>query len=191
MNKAYETMRNFWLDVKNLQHKEEVPLLGERKICVCGVEIAARDTKGGIKNFLIAASSLGNASIYFENNSASGIGGFTGGASSGSVREKALRMMQAGAAAAVRLEPKAVLTPQQNENKVTLFAVSGDGQIYASELPETDVRNPENALYAFFAYSQQLISAFRAENEAVSPSKETAKPAAPSAAAETEPDKKQ
>ena len=97
MNKAYETMRGFWLDVNNLQHKKEVPLLGDKKICVAGVEMAAQDPKGGIKNVLIAASSLGNASVYFENNSPSGLGGFTGGAASGPVRDKALRLMQAAA----------------------------------------------------------------------------------------------
>ena len=43
MNKAYETMRGFWLDVKNLQHKKEVPQLGEQKICIAGVEMAAKD----------------------------------------------------------------------------------------------------------------------------------------------------
>lgn len=165
MNKAYETMRGFWLDVKNLQHKKEVPLLGERQICVAGVEIAARDTQGGIKNFMIAASSLGNASVYFENNSASGLGGFTGGAASGPVREKALRMMQSAAAAAAHLQPVDSLPPQQNVENVTLFTVSGEGQILARELKESEVRNPENDLYAFFAYSQQLLGAFRTEHE--------------------------
>ena len=154
-------MRGFWLDVKNLQHKKEVPLLGERQICVAGVEIAARDTQGGIKNFMIAASSLGNASVYFENNSASGLGGFTGGAASGPVREKALRMMQSAAAAAAHLQPVDSLPPQQNVENVTLFTVSGEGQILARELKESEVRNPENDLYAFFAYSQQLLGAFR------------------------------
>ena len=158
-------MRGFWLDVKNLQHKKEVPLLGERQICVAGVEIAARDTQGGIKNFMIAASSLGNASVYFENNSASGLGGFTGGAASGPVREKALRMMQSAAAAAAHLQPVNSLPPQQNVENVTLFTVSGEGQISARELKESEVRNPENVLYAFFAYCQQLLGAFRSEHE--------------------------
>lgn len=168
MNKAYETMRGFWLDVKNLQHKKEVPLLGERKICVAGVEIAARDTKGGIKNFMITASSLGNASVYFENNSASGLGGFTGGAAAGAVHEKALQMVHCAAEAAQHLQPVPALPPQQNTENVTLFAVSGEGRIYASEIQEKQARNPENDLYAFFAYSQQLLGAFRAEQEAAS-----------------------
>lgn len=186
MNKAYETMRAFWLDVNNLQHKKEVPLLGEQKICVAGVEMAARDTHGGIKNLMIAASSLGNASVYFENNSASGLGGFTGGAASGPVREKALRLMQAAAAAAQRLQTAGQLTPQANPDNVTLFAISGEGQLYVHELKETDARNTENPLYPFFAYTQQLLGAFRAEQEkAENAAKEQApaaaeqKPAAP------------
>ena len=166
MNKAYETMRDFWLDVKNLQHKREVPLLGERKICVAGVEIAARDRQGHIKNFMIAASSLGNASVYFENNSASGLGGFTGGAADGPVREKALQMLHSAAQTAADLLPAAHLAPQQNTDAVTLFVVDGEGHIYAKEITEASARDPKNNLYAFFAYSQQLLGAFRTEQEA-------------------------
>lgn len=170
MNKAYETMRGFWLDVNNLQHKKEVPLLAARKICIAGVEMAARDRQGSVKNLMIAASSLGNASVYFENNSPSGLGGFTGGSSSGPVRDKALRLMQAAAAAAAAdMLPAAaeVMAPNDPE-QVTLFALSGDGQIYAQQLPEAQARNPENDLYPFFAYSQQLLGAFRTEQEAAS-----------------------
>lgn len=165
MNKAYETMRAFWLNVNNLQHKKEVPLLGEHKICVAGVEMAARDTHGGVKNLMIAASSLGNASVYFENNSASGLGGFTGGAASGPVREKALRLMQTASSSAGRLQPAQELPAQTNPENVTLFAISGDGQLYTQELKEADARNADNPLYPFFAYTQQLLGAFRAEQE--------------------------
>ena len=163
MNKAYETMRGFWLDVKNLQHKKEVPQLGEQKICIAGVEMAAKDTKGGIKNLMIAASSLGNASVYFENNSASGLGGFTGGAASGPVREKSLRLMQTAAAGVSQLDKVEVLDGQKNPAHVTLFAVSADGQIYAKDLEEKEARNPENPLYPFFAYTQQVLAGFREE----------------------------
>ena len=180
-------MRSFWLDVTNLQHKKEVPLLSERKICVAGVEMAARDTQGGIKNLMIAASSLGNASVYFENNSASGLGGFTGGASSGVIREKALRLMQAAAAVADKLPAVTALAPQTDPEYVTLFAVSGDGQIYAQPLPENQARQHENELYAFFAYTQQLLGAFRAEQEKAQQDAKTQQPAqTPSAKTEAQ-----
>lgn len=165
MNKAYETMRGFWLDVNNLQHKKEVPMLGEKKICVAGVEMAAQDPKGGIKNVLIAASSLGNASVYFENNSPSGLGGFTGGAASGPVRDKALRLMQAAAVAAATLPVVPALQAPADPQKVVLFACSGEGPIFAQELPESEVRQPQHPLYGFFAYTQQLLGAFRTEQE--------------------------
>ncbi len=173
MNKAYETMRGFWLDVDNLQHKKEVPLLTARKICIAGVEMAAQDRQGSVKNLMIAASSLGNASVYFENNSPSGLGGFTGGSSSGPVRDKALRLMQAAAAAAAadKLPSAAEVMAPNAPEQVTLFALSGDGQIYAQQLPEAQARNPENDLYPFFAYSQQLLGAFRTEQEEASASK--------------------
>ena len=175
MNKAYETMRSFWLDVKNLQHKNEVPQLGEYKVCIAGVEIAARDTKGGVKNLMIAASSLGNASVYFENNSASGLGGFTGGAASGPVREKALLLMQAAAKAVAEMDKVTHLLPQSNPENVTLFVVSAEGQLFAKELNEKEVRNPSHAFYPSFAYTQQVLGAFRQEQEKTAQSAQTEK----------------
>lgn len=166
MSTAYKTMKDFWLDVKNLQHKREVPQLGEQKICVAGVEMAAEDHKGKIKNLMIAASSLGNASVYFENNSPSGIGGFTGGAAQGAVQEKAKLMMQEASLVAGQLQQVDALPVQQDPEHVTLFTVSADGQIRAQDLYGTEARNPEHPFYAFFAYSQQLLGAFREEQEA-------------------------
>ena len=177
-------MRAFWLDVNNLQHKKEVPLLGEQQICIAGVEMAAKDSHGGIKNLMIAASSLGNASVYFENNSASGLGGFTGGAASGPVRDKALRLMKAAAAAAGKLQQSQQLPVQNNPENVTLFALSGEGKLYVQELKEADARNPENPLYPFFAYTQQLLSAFRAAQETAQAPQKEAQPAAAAAPAE-------
>ena len=158
-------MRHFWLDVQNLQHKKEVPQLGAQKVCIAGVEMAAKDDKGEIKHILIAASSLGNASVYFENNSASGLGGFTGGAASGPVREKALRLMQSAAKLAEQLPPVEQVPVQNNPEMVTLFTVSAQGKWAATELKEKDARMPENPLYNFFAYSQQLLGAFRQVQE--------------------------
>ena len=166
MNTAYQTMKEFWLDVKNLQHKHEVPQLGEQKVCVAGVEMAAADEKGKIKHLLIAASSLGNASVYFENNSPSGIGGFTGGATSGPIHETALRLMQTAAQTVSQLTPVVSLLMQNNPEDITLFTVSADGQIRSLTIKEAQVRNPEHPLYGFFAYTQQLLGAFRTQQEA-------------------------
>lgn len=179
MNQGYQTMRGFWLDVNNLQHKKEVPALGERGICVAGAEMAAADDNGKVKNLFIAASSLGNASVYFENNSPSGLGGFTGGASSGPVREKALLLMQAAAAAVAELPETSALPEQKDVNRVTLFVISKDGKIYACEVNEADVRKPDHPLYPFFAYTQQLFGAFRAEQEKSAQPAESQSPQAP------------
>ena len=165
MHKAYQTMRDFWLDVKNLQHKKEVPQLGEHHICIAGVEMAAEDPNGRIKHLMIAASTLGNASVYFENNSPSGIGGFTGGAASGPVRDKSLRMLQAATAAADQLTVCEHVTEQTDPTIVVLFAISAEGHMRQALVKEEEVRQPQHPLYAFFAYTQQLLGAFRQEQE--------------------------
>jgi len=166
MNKAYQAMRAYWLDVKNLQHKQEVPQLGVCKVCIAGVEMAALDGQGAVKHILIAASSLGNASIYFENNSPSGLGGFTGGASSDIIHEKALKVLQKAAISTAHLLPVDELPSQDDPKQITLFTVSTDGQKRMTVLPEEQVRTQSHPLYAFFAYTQQLFSAFRAQQEA-------------------------
>ncbi len=165
MNNAYQTMKAFWLDVKNLQHKKEVPQLGTQKICVAGVEMAALDANGAIKHLMIAASSLGNASVYFENNSPSGIGGFTGG-TSGPVHEKANLLLQQAAAVADKLPVVPKLQEQQDVKRITLFTASGNGELRAQDIAEAEVRNPAHPLYAFFAYTQQVLGAFRTEQAA-------------------------
>lgn len=166
MNNAYKAMREFWLDAKNLQHKEEIPAIGLCKICIAGIEMAAQDRNGKIKNLFLAASSFGNASMYFENNSASGLGGFTGGASKGAVRSKADLLLHAAARAADKLPIVMELAPQDQVQNVTLFVVSQDGEIRAASVPELDVRQPSHPLYEFFAYTQQLLGAFRVEQAA-------------------------
>lgn len=165
MSEAYNSMKNFWLDINNLQHKKEVPALGAAQVCIAGVEMAALDDKCELKHILVAASSLGNASMYFENNSPSGLGGFTGGASSGPVRDKALRMLQAAAKAADKMVAVEQLPSLQSPAHVVLFIVNKEGQLRALEQLDVDVRNPENELYPMFAYSQQLIGAFRSTQE--------------------------
>ena len=115
---------------------------------------------------MIAASSLGNASVYFENNSASGLGGFTGGAASGPVREKALRMMQSAAAAAAHLQPVNSLPPQQNVEKVTLFTVSGEGADFGQGIEGK--RGPQSAkmiCMRFLLTASSCWGPFRAEHE--------------------------
>jgi len=165
MNKPYETMRRFWMDATNLKHKQEVPLLGDKKICVAGVEMAALDKQGALKHILIVASSLGNASVYFENNSPSGIGGFTGGGSNGPVKEAAQHLMQAAADAGAQLPEVAQVSVNDNPAEVSLFALAENAAVYAARVAETEVRKAEHPLYAFFAYTQQLLGAFRAEQE--------------------------
>ena len=49
MNKAYENMRNFWLDVKNLENRKGIMELGADKISVAGVKCRCRtETKPNI-----------------------------------------------------------------------------------------------------------------------------------------------
>ena len=74
MKQSYKNMRDFWLDVKNLENRKGVLEVGPDKISVAGVEMAVPDGDS-VKYLFLATNSLGDSSLYFENNSKSGIGG--------------------------------------------------------------------------------------------------------------------
>ena len=71
MNKAYENMRSFWLDAKNLETRKGIIEIGPEKIVTAGVEMTLADGQT-VKHLLIVTNSLRHSSLYFENNSKSG-----------------------------------------------------------------------------------------------------------------------
>ncbi len=92
MNKAYENMRAFWLDAKNVENRKDVIEIGPEKIVAAGVEMALADGNT-IKHLLIATNSLGDSSLYFENNSKSGLGGMIGGHGNEPLQDAAAHML--------------------------------------------------------------------------------------------------
>lgn len=160
MNEAYKNMRAFWLDPSNLIHKKGVQGVGEFQICNAGLEFCMKDHEGKLKNIFVAASVLGDASMYFENNSPSGLGGFLGGHDRQIVTDLTKNLVDE-AAASVRELHEALLLPEPTDPaEVTLFALSKE-KLYLKTLKEEQARDPKNPLHKFFAYTQQLIGAFR------------------------------
>ena len=43
MKQAYKNMRDFWLDVKNLENRKGIIEIGPDKICVAGIEMVFLD----------------------------------------------------------------------------------------------------------------------------------------------------
>lgn len=162
MNKAYENMRKFWLDVKNLENRKGVMELGPDGISVAGVEMPVVQ-ENGVKYLLTATNSLGDSSLYFENNSTSGLGGMIGGHGNEKMQEIAARMLAHASKLTGRMS-KGTELPPPDAGMVRLFAVSKN-QIFHTQLPESEARRPENPFYPFFAYSQQLIGAFREQTQ--------------------------
>ncbi len=162
MKQAYINMRNFWLDVKNLENRKGVIEIGPDKISVAGIEMSMQDGSE-TKHLFLATNSLGDSSLYFENNSKSGLGGVIGGHGHEALQEAAARML----AHASKLTGEMTSAPAGSElpppsavQMVRLFAVSKE-KLFYTELPEAELRNPENNFYPFFAYSQQTLGLFR------------------------------
>ncbi|MBR4592232.1 MAG: hypothetical protein IKO35_03395 [Elusimicrobiaceae bacterium] len=164
MNQAYVNMRQFWLDVKNLENRKGVIEIGPDRICVAGVEMALSDGKA-VKHIFLATNSLGDSSLYFENNSKSGLGGVIGGHGHEALQNAAAHML----AYASKLTDQMTALPTgselpapQADGYVRLFAVSKD-KLFHTQLPEMQARDPQNPFYPFFAYSQQTLGFFRAQ----------------------------
>ena len=166
MNKAYQNMRSFWLDANNLKDKRELKGVGKDGILTAGLEHCMKDNNGNLKNIFLAASVLGNASLYFENNSPSGIGGMIG-ENNEIIKKASLNFINAAAEMTDKMMPVSALPEPKEPMKVSLFAI-GEKQTFYIELEELAARNTQNPFYKFYAYSQQLIGAFRQSQEAAS-----------------------
>lgn len=160
MNKAYENMRNFWLDIKNLENRKGIMELGADKISVAGVEMPVPDGNQ-TKYLLVATNSLGDCSLYFENNSKSGLGGMIGGHGDEKMQTVAAHMLAHASKLTAQMSADEKL-PVPAAGCVRLFAVAKN-KIFHIELPEAEARNAQNPFYPMFAYSQQLIGSFRAQ----------------------------
>ena len=165
MKQAYSNMRSFWLDVKNLENRRGVIELGADKIAVAGVEMALADGNQ-VKHLFLATNSLGDSSLYFENNSKSGLGGVIGGQGHEALQNAAAHMLAYASKLTAQMQALPAgspLPPPSGDGQVRLFAVSKE-KLFHLELKETEARNPENPFYPFFAYSQQTLGFFRAQD---------------------------
>lgn len=164
MNKAYKSMRDFWLDITNLENKGGLKGAGKEEILVAGIEYCMPDNNGQLKNIIVAASVLGNASIYFENNSPAGIGGMTG-SNSPELKKAISNFIDEGAKLTAEMMPSDILPAPENTENITLFVINAN-KIFYTQVQELAARNTQNPFYKFYAYSQQLISVFRKSEEA-------------------------
>ena len=164
MKQAYINMRNFWLDVKNLENRKGVIQIGPEQISVAGIEMALADG-ATIKHLFLATNSLGDSSLYFENNSKSGIGGMIGGHGNEALQNAAAHMLAHASKLTGKMErlPAGTSLPAPSEDGYVRFFAVSKTSLFHTEAKETDVRQPEHPLYPFFAYSQQTLGFFRAQ----------------------------
>lgn len=164
-------MRAFWLNAKNMEHRNGVLEIGPEKIVAAAVEMVMPDG-GQLKHLLIATNSLGDSSLYFENNSKRGLGGMIGGHGNEPLQEAAAHMLAHAAkltAQMTKLPVGAEVPSPSKAGQVCLVAVCKEAVFY-KELAEQDARQPDNSFYPMFAYSQQVIGLFKTQQEQESPS---------------------
>ena len=164
MKQSYANMRNFWLDIKNLENRKGIIEIGPDRIAVAGIEMALAD--GTVtKHLFLATNSLGDSSLYFENNSKSGLGGTIGGHGNEALQTAAAHMLAHASklTACMQCEPAGTMLPAPSKpGWVRLFAASKEKMFHA-EFEETQLRDPQHPFYPFFAYSQQTLGFFRTQ----------------------------
>ena len=162
-------MRLFWLDVKNLENRKGVIEIGPDGICVAGIEMAFAD--GDMtKHLFLATNSLGDSSLYVENNSPSGLGGMIGGHGNEALQEAAAHMLAYAGKLTAQMQKSSAggsLPAPSSPEFVRLFAVSKT-MLFHTEFKELELRNPEHPFYPFFAYSQQTLGFFRQQQTSAS-----------------------
>ncbi len=166
MNQAYQQMRAFWLDANNVQTKKGVLEIGPDHIISAGVEMALADGNRQ-KHLMVATNSLGDSSMYFENNSKSGLGGVIGGHNNEPLQEAAARMLAHASKLTTqmtKLPAGATLPSPSTVGNIVLWAVSKTN-LFFTELSEGQARNPQCPFYPFFAYSQQTIGLFQTQQQ--------------------------
>ena len=164
MKQAYKNMRDFWLDVRNLENRRGIVEVGADKISVAGVEMALSDGKE-TKHLFLATNSLGDSSLYVENNSPSGLGGMIGGHGNGALQNAAAHMLAYAGKLTAHMQKNPTgspLPPPSAPGWVRLFAVSKEALFHA-EFQEVEVRQTDHPFYPFFAYSQQTLGFFRTQ----------------------------
>ena len=170
MNKAYQNMRNFWLDAKNMENRKGTIEIGPEKIIAAAVEMTLADAAQQ-KHLLIATNSLGDSSLYFENNGKSGLGGLIGGHGNEPLQEAAAHMLAHAAkltAQMTKLPAGAQVPAPAQAGGICLVALSKEN-IFYKEMAEADARQPANPFYPMFAYSQQVIGLFKAQEQEQQP----------------------
>ena len=171
MKQAYLNMRNFWLDTKNLENRKGIIEIGPDHIVVAGIEMAVAD--GDVtKHVWLATNSLGDSSLYFENNSKSGLGGTIGGHGNEALQTAAAHMLAHASKLTAQMQsfPAGTELPAPSApGQVRLFALSKE-KLFQVELPQAEASNPSCIFYPFFAYSQQTLGCFRAQEGQISAS---------------------
>lgn len=162
MKQAYLNMRTFWLDVKNLENRKGIIEIGPNGVCVAGIEMAFQDADV-TKHLFLATNSLGDSSLYVENNSPSGLGGMIGGHGHEKLQEAAAHMLAYAGKLAEQmtaLPAGSALPAPSSPQYVRLFAVSKT-KLFHIEFKEEELRNVQHPFYPFFAYSQQTLGFFK------------------------------
>jgi hypothetical protein len=93
-----------------------------------------------------------------------------GGHGNEKLQETAARMLAHASklTAQMTLAEGQLLPASEESGQVVIFALSKT-KLFFTQLSETDARNPENPFYPVFAYSQQVIGHFSAQNAAQKP----------------------
>lgn len=163
---TYESMILDWWIVDDKIVKNLDTFYGDIEAYAAFMEFAITDEKRecGFSRIMILASSVGDASVYIENNSSHGFVGYIGGIAHEHIRNAALHMVKLAAEKASVMQGVQdhaeyfdhVSAPQQ-----VRFAVQGKKGRYSIEMPEEKVTDEFSDFYSLYTAGQNIITGFR------------------------------
>lgn len=170
MNQAYTNMRRFWMDATNFENRNGLIEVGPDKIIAAGVEMAVLDGQK-LKHLFVATNSLGDSSLYFENNSPSGLGGQIGGHDNEPLQQAAAHMLAYAGKFTSQMQKLPVgqdMPATAVADEVGIWALSQKNCFYV-KFTQEQLRQAEHPFYPVFAYSQQMIGFFQTQKPSSHP----------------------
>lgn len=158
MNNAYRKQRLFWHHINNFD-KPGIKTYGVDDILLAGIEFSLCDSKGEPKNIFIAANACGECRMYYENNSALGIGCLRGDGSQifnniiGSVLNQAADLTY-------NMDSYKRLPKPPKLSFVTFFAIGRKENFYKT-LTYGEIHSREHPYYPLYVYLRQLLNEMR------------------------------
>ena len=158
MTKAFQSKRLFWHNLKNFD-KPNIVSFGLDEIIVAGAEFVFCDSKGYPKNIFIAANSLCESQMFYEENNAAGFGNIHGNQTK--IFDNIINaILHEVSELTYNMDQCKHLPACPKLNFVNFYALGHNGK-FCKTLTYSEIHFPKHLYYPLYTYFKQLINEMR------------------------------